>query len=166
MTCMQQARHMHADTKVHLRDPFGAHAYTDFEKERWPLTPPPDMNRSHTFRQAYPQLQNGHSYEQSSQQAWRAAVTSHIPREVSNTEFARDAVISQPTSRHVSPSFQSQPAPVDDSNQRLHRRESQGGAIAPSFQIPKSVNDSGGSLSELASQVSPTAVLITWHDVR
>ena len=27
-------------------------------------------------------------------------------------------------------------------------------AIAPSFQIPKSVNDSGGSLSELAAEVS------------
>ncbi len=40
------------------------------------------------------------------------------------------------------------------------KREPQASAIAPSFQIPKSVNDSGGSLSELAAQVSSASLAV------
>lgn len=163
MTCTQQARRMHADIDIHFGDTFDA--YNGFEKERWlphfrpsdfdkSLTPPPDMSGSHPINSTYYQPQNGYSHGLSSQQAWRAPVTSYVPREVSNAEFARNGVTTEPSSRNISPTFQSQPAVGDESYQRLQKRESHGGAIAPSFQIPKSVNDSGGSLSELAAQVS------------
>lgn len=44
--------------------------------------------------------------------------------------------------------------PVFDEPRTFSRRGSQANAIAPSFQIPRSVNDSGGSLSELAAQIT------------
>lgn len=55
----------------------------------------------------------------------------------------------------VSPTTQSRAAALDSAIETHSRvNKPNHNAIAPSFQIPKSVNDSGGSLSELAAEVS------------
>jgi len=55
----------------------------------------------------------------------------------------------------VSPTTQTRASALDsaiETHSGVHKPNHN--AIAPSFQIPKSVNDSGGSLSELAAEVS------------
>lgn len=167
MTCIHRARHMYADTSIHFRDPFVSNdvfdkhlrggwlpysQHSDFDQA---LTPPPDMNGiSLTSKPGYYQQEHGHHYGDfvSGQQAYRAPVAPYGPQEVSNAEFGRSGVATEPCSRSISPNLQ---------QQSQQRRGSQANAIAPSFQIPKSVNDSGGSLSELAAQVRDSAILVT-----
>lgn len=160
---------MHADNAIHFRDPFVSqdsyqrswhsyppNAHADFVRA---LTPPPEMSGpTHTSKPAYYQQEHGRHFGDymPSQQSYRAPVAPYLPQELSNTDFGRNGVATQPNSRTMSPVFQARQTTVDDSQlQHNHRRrESQASAIAPSFQIPKTVNDSGGSLSELAAQVS------------
>lgn len=61
-----------------------------------------------------------------------------------------------PYRSHAAPSFQ---PPMDSrhtNGQSSPVRERRPSAIATNFQIPRAVNDSGGSLAELAAQVSST----------
>lgn len=78
------------------------------------------------------------------QQTYRAPVAPYLPQEVTNADFGRNG--------HASPIRQ---APTEPANGvQPQRRASQANSIATNFQIPKAVNDSGGSLGELAAQVS------------
>jgi hypothetical protein len=82
--------------------------------------------------------------------AYRAPVAQYPPYEPSGesrTAASRDAKVS-PTSQARLPALDS----AVETQSRQHKPNHN--AIAPSFQIPKSVNDSGGSLSELAAEVS------------
>jgi len=90
-----------------------------------------------------------------SQQSYRAPVAPYLPQEVSNADFGRNGISTQAGSRTISPTQTSrQPIFLDSQSQSQQRKDSQANAIAPSFQIPRSVNDSGGSLSELAAQIT------------
>ena len=166
---------MHADNTIHFRDPFVSqdtyqrswhsyppNAYADFVRA---LTPPPEMNGpTYTSKPGYYQQENGGHFGDymPAQQSYRAPVAPYLPPEISSTDFGRNGVATQPNSRTMSPVFYARQTTVDDSQlQNNHRRrEPQASAIAPSFQIPKTVNDSGGSLSELAAQVSAIQHLI------
>jgi hypothetical protein len=160
---------MYAVADIHSRDPFGskdtfdAHqtslhsfpSYLDFNRA---LTPPPEMSGvTQASRPSYYQQEHAHHYGDylPSHYAAKAPVGPYLPQEVSNAQFGRNGVTTQPNSRPLSPALPSrQPAADDVQAYSQQRRGSQPSAIAPSFQIPKSVNDSGGSLSELAAQVS------------
>ena len=165
MTNTLPLHRMYADTTVHFRDPFSTHnAYEDLPGADWSsyhqfpdfnraLTPPPDMNRaSYTSRPAKRQQDHEqYQHDYSGRSAYTTAAASYAPQEVSNFDFGRNGTASLP----ISP-VTSRPAVLHDTlPQSQQRRASQANAIAPSFQIPKTVNDSGGSLSELAAEVRP-----------
>ena len=85
-----------------------------------------------------------------SHSTYRAPVAnypSHEPSTANHVVESRDAKVSPTTQTRVS---------ALDSAIETHSRVNKPNhnAIAPTFQIPKSVNDSGGSLSELAAEVS------------
>lgn len=175
MTSTQRPPHMHPDPAIRFRDPFTvskdltppksfSNAYDSsrsnwYSNARYPdlnraLTPPPEMSGVHQQQQPSRYLkENGYHYNDSlsTQNAYRAPVASYPPQDLSNHGFAgRPAVVSQPASR-ASPVRQ---APAEtNGDAQAHRRPSQANAIAANFQVPKSVNDSGGSLAELAAQV-------------
>ncbi len=155
---------------IQFRDPFlPRDAYDSHSRGSWhscpsypdlvrALTPPPEMSgATETSKPSYYQQEHGqhHGDYMHSQRSYRAPVAPYA-QELSNGDFGRNGVATQPSSRTISPVFQARQTTVDDSHlqQANRRRESQASAIAPSFQIQKSVNDSGGSLSELAAQVS------------
>ena len=170
MTSILPPLHMYADSGIHFRDPFvSKDAYSDNTAGSWSsysqyadfvraLTPPPDMSGlAQTSKPGYYQQEHGVHYNnyQPPQQTYKAPGAPYIPQELSNADFGRNGVATEPSSRTMSPAIQSRQATMDDLQQHARqRRGSQANAIAPSFQIPKSVNDSGGSLSELAAQVS------------
>ncbi|KAK5133314.1 hypothetical protein LTR08_007839 [Meristemomyces frigidus] len=163
---------------MHFRDPFAsrdnnhsaarAHwashpQHPDFNRA---LTPPPDMNgATQVSKPAYYEQEHGqhHSdYEQEHgqhhsdyQQAYRAPTTlaPFCPQDAPYGTAGHNGVTTQPSSRTMSPIAGSRQHVFDDARARS-RRASQANAIAPSFQIPRSVNDSGGSLSELAAQIT------------
>lgn len=165
---------MYADAAIRFRDPFvSKDAYEPTFKGSWPsypqhsdfnraLTPPPEMNDvSHASKYPYYEQEHGDRYRpyMPAQQAQRAHVAPYVPQEVSNADFGRNGVATQPNSRTISPVQHSRQSQYNESQhyepQQTHqKRDSQANAIASQFQIPKSVNDSGGSLSELAAQVS------------
>lgn len=167
MTSTSPPHHMYAGYDTHFRDPFGSKDFYGYQsRANWyscspypdfnrALTPPPDMNGvSQPSKPNYHQQEYGHHYSSymPNQQSHRAP---YQPQEVSNSEFGRNGIVTQPSSRNLSPKPTSRLAVYDDAPQvSQQRRASQANAIAPSFQIPKSVNDSGGSLSELAAEVS------------
>ena len=70
-----------------------------------------------------------------------------------NGDVGRNGHSIQPSTQTMSPSSVSTQHVFDDARARS-RKGSHVNAIAPSFQIPRSVNDSGGSLSELAAQIT------------
>ncbi|KAI6880446.1 hypothetical protein KC355_g22148, partial [Hortaea werneckii] len=65
----------------------------------------------------------------------------------------QNGIDSRTNSRPMSPA-QGPRQPIFNDPGAQTRRASQANAIAPSFQIPRSVNDSGGSLAELAAQIT------------
>ena len=166
---------MYADSGIYFRDPFGfGDAYDDYSRGSWhfysqstdfnrALTPPPDMSGlTHTSKAGYYQQEHGLHYNDymPSQQSYRPPPAPYLPQEVSNADFGRNGVATQPSSRTMSPILPLRQTTVDDlQHNSQQRRESQANAIAPFFQIPKSVNDSGGSLSELAAQVGVVTFL-------
>ncbi|KAK5167693.1 uncharacterized protein LTR77_007392 [Saxophila tyrrhenica] len=153
---------MYAEPAIRFGDPFGSNTtpnktihqhlpYLDFNRA---LTPPPEMNGAvQASKSGYYQPEHATHYGDyvPSNHASRAPAAHCLPQEVSNTEFGQNGV--QPRSRPMSPAMTSRQTTVDDTYSQ-HKREPQASAIAPSFQIPKSVNDSGGSLSELAAQIT------------
>lgn len=158
---------MYANAAIQFRDPFAARdstinrqphnhgqsranwaSYSSNQGLSRALTPPPDMNNvSHASqyagRQEHGQHYNNHMPVQST---YRAPVASYPYQPTADSTAAE---------KKSSPAMQSRLPPLDsanDSQSRSHKPSHS--AIAPSFQIPKSVNDSGGSLSELAAEVS------------
>ncbi|GAB7357873.1 hypothetical protein MBLNU230_g0043t1 [Neophaeotheca triangularis] len=169
----QPLRAMYADTAIHFRDPF-AHdtrraAQTDRpgSRQRVPTTralaPPFDMNGLSQHSTKLPNLlqEHGnvsgygdklHHYYQAPS---RPAAPAYMPPQVSNTEYGRYGQAQGRVSRPASPNLSaSKPGAFDTQSQSQSRRGSQNTSIAPSFQIPRSVNDSGGSLAELAAQIT------------
>lgn len=155
---------MYVDTAIRFRDPFVSskdcpashiHAY-DRSRDSWAsharahdlnraLTPPPEMSGVHSSRpmsfQAGDCSQN-HLDLSRSKPAYRAPTNSYQASEVSIPHGNGRA---SPQQGPIEPA-------IDSSQQR--RGSQYHNAIAANFQIPRSVNDSGGSLSELAAQVS------------
>ena len=168
--------HMYADSVIDFRDPFVSrdadddslnrswYSYSQYSDFNRALTPPPEMSGlTHSSKSGYFQQERGPYYGDyfPSQQTYRATGAPYMPQEVSNADFGRNGVATQPNSRTISPVLQPRQLTVDDTlkHHAQQKRESQANAIAPSFQIPKSVNDSGGSLSELAAQVCSNPTL-------
>jgi hypothetical protein len=162
---------MYANAAIQFRDPFAARdstinrqphnyassranwaSYTNTQDLNRSLTPPPDMNNvshapQHATHQDYSQRYNNHMPSHSTYRAPVANYPSHEPSTQSHMVESRDA--------KVSPTTQTRASALDsaiETHSRVHKPNHN--AIAPSFQIPKSVNDSGGSLSELAAEVS------------
>lgn len=161
---------MYADTGIYFRDPFVSNdGFDNDQRGTWlpysqlpdlkkRLTPPPEMNVTpYSSKPGHYQQEHAHRNGDfaSDQQTYRTPAASYIPQEVSNAEFGRHGVVMEPSSRTLSPNIQSRSVAGDQPQQySQERRGSLPNAIAPSFQIPKSVNDSGGSLSELAAQIT------------
>lgn len=167
MTSLQRPHHMSTASAIRFRDPFVSHNTYSTDQRSWPalthrhdlnraLTPPPEMNGiSQQQPLYYRQEHSSHvSDSLSRHQAYKAPTGTYLPQEMSNAEFGRSGYATQPSSRTISPVQQARSHTVDDYGRQHNSRASQVNAIAPSFQIPRSVNDSGGSLSELAAQVS------------
>lgn len=159
---------MYANAAIQFRDPFAArdstinrqpHTYGQ-SRANWAsfssnqdlnraLTPPSDMNSvshasQHAGRQEHGQHYNSHM---SAHSTYRAPVASYASYQPSGNSNAAESKVS-PTMQTRQPALDS----ANDSQSRPYKPNNN--AIAPSFQIPKSVNDSGGSLSELAAEVS------------
>lgn len=161
---------MYANAAIHFRDPFAARDSTinrqphhhGQSRANWSsqttnqglnraLTPPPDMNSvSHALPHGNHQ-EHGQYYNNahmSNQSTYRAPTAQYQPYGSSQSNdrpsHSRDGRTSPRQSRTVQKS--------NDSQSRTQQKSNS--AIAPAFQIPKSVNDSGGSLSELAAEVS------------
>lgn len=138
-----QLPQMHASSAVHFNDPLDSvyrppppswtatPLHSSFART---LTPPPEMKQEHVPH---------HGHQLSTRHAYYPSVGAHLPQDV----VSRSTLDQQAISRPHSPVRQ--PVLEEPSSQR----GSYGSIIAPSFQIPRSVNDSGGSLSELAAQV-------------
>lgn len=94
-----------------------------------------------------------HYPEYSTQAGYKAPAPSYLPQEVHSSEHGRNHVVAHgPSNGRTSPVRQAALDASHDITQQ--RRPSQHNAIAANFQIPRTVNNSGGSLSELAAQVS------------
>ncbi|KAM0700563.1 hypothetical protein Q7P35_012284 [Cladosporium inversicolor] len=162
---------MYANAAIQFRDPFAARdstinrqphnyassranwtSYTNTQDLNRSLTPPPDMNNvshapQHVAHQDYSQRYNNHMSSHSTYRAPLANYPSHEPSTANHVVESRDA--------KVSPTTQTRASALDsaiETHSRVHKPNHT--AIAPSFQIPKSVNDSGGSLSELAAEIT------------
>lgn len=168
MTSILPPLHMYAPSAIHFRDPFASQdSYQDRPRPSWTsqpqypdftraFTPPPEMNGVSHAKAGYYQQEHGHHYGDylPDQQAYTAPVAPHMPQELSHGQNGRRTQVSGRTS--PAPVVRQ---PVAGDGYAQSRRTSQANAIAPSFQIPKSVNDSGGSLSELAAQVR---IIMQW----
>ncbi|USW53495.1 Putative cyclin PHO80 [Septoria linicola] len=155
---------MYVSTAIRFRDPFvsskdcptSLHGYNQ-ARDDWTtdprsqdlnrsLTPPPEMSGVHSSTR--PSFHAG-EYGQQHSQAYRAA---YQHPEASN-DSKRNGVIPAYHNGRVSPAKQGHVEhPIDSSQSR--RGSQYHNAIATNFQIPRSVNDSGGSLSELAAQIT------------
>jgi hypothetical protein len=163
---------MYANAAIQFRDPFAARdstlnrqphhygssranwaAYTSNQDPGRALTPPPDMNNATHAAQHITHQEHGQRYNSnmSTHSAYRAPVA-HYP---SSYDASGDNRAAASRDAKVSPTTQTRLPALDsavETQSRSHKPNHS--AIAPSFQIPKSVNDSGGSLSELAAEVS------------
>jgi len=113
----------------------------------------------YSSKPGYYEKEHAHHYGNyfSNQQASKAPVAPHPPLEMPPTHVHHSAAASQAQTRGrtVSPTPTTNPQqPVFIESQSQAPRRSQANAIALSFQIPRSVNDSGGSLSELAAKIT------------
>ncbi|KAK4901108.1 hypothetical protein LTR27_001664 [Elasticomyces elasticus] len=170
MTGILDQHHIYAASAVHFTDPFAPKSgqrnttRTNWTWQQDParsLTPPPEMNSVlHETKPAYYRQERAYQYNDClpGQQAYRASDVvgpPYQPQDVPHYDYqSRSAVASQAVSRDVSPS-RGPRQPVFESNRGAEpRQSSQATAIAPSFQIPRSVNDSGGSLAGLAAEIT------------
>ncbi|EME86176.1 uncharacterized protein MYCFIDRAFT_88292 [Pseudocercospora fijiensis CIRAD86] len=172
MTDPVPSLHMYANSAIRFRDPFVSskdqpppaslqtyqHARSnwtshasrpDFNRA---LTPPPEMNS--TQKPSYHVKDYGQHYpEYAAQAAYKAPAPSYLPQEAHSSGHGRNHVLARASSNgHTSPVRQ---AAVEASHDiTLQTRPSQQNTIAVNFQIPRTVNNSGGSLSELAAQIT------------
>lgn len=171
---------MYTDQVVRFRDPFASsisplrhsqHNDVDYTfKSSWSfqpslptsnkaLTPPADMNglpqgpRPHLHQQEYGQHYSDRTF---GQQASRAPVAPYIPREHQQANVSSCHTTTSRPGRGTSPARSIKAEIVEEAIAHAQPKQAQPAAnpIAVNFQIPRSVNDSGGSLSELAAQVS------------
>lgn len=165
------AQSMCTATAIQFRNPFVAgghshsahyHYYEDLSIDspltkahypvKRPLTPPLDMNTVAPY-QASQYQEHGNRYGEGVATARYQASSNTMYQDSRNTHTVKyEQKPSAPaSSRPRSPVSQSSThQPVNSARQR---KASQTHAIAPSLQIPRSVNNSQGSLSELAAQV-------------
>ncbi|KXT12343.1 hypothetical protein AC579_7638 [Pseudocercospora musae] len=164
--------HMYANSAIRFRDPFvsskdqpppaSLHAYEQ-SRSNWTsqgprpdfnrvLTPPPEMNS--TRKPNYYAKEYGQHYpEYATQAAYKASAPSYLPHEIHSSEHGRNhAVAHGPSNARTSPARQAAVEASHDLTQQS--RPSQHNVIAANFQIPRTVNNSGGSLSELAAQIT------------
>lgn len=163
MTSLLPPAPMHTSSTIRFRDPFVSkdtaypHSHFSYEYSRPAasslsssqqqsvghrvLTPPPEMNG--TAASVRPsQYQEHGQYLANYGQSQVAPYQSYGHTATTNTST---------TSRTMSPT--SRPSTVGPADAVSTRQSSQSNAIAPSLQIPRAVNNSQGSLSELAAQV-------------
>ncbi|KAK0933739.1 hypothetical protein LTR29_014672 [Friedmanniomyces endolithicus] len=169
MTGTREPHQMYTTSAVHFTDPFApkvdhhstARADWDFTWRRdlaKSITPPPEMTRPlHNARTAAYQQERGYQYGENmpsqstctapgaSEPQYRSQATCH-PQ-------SRQGIASRPESRTSSPVRGFRPPVLEDAR-GTSRQDSQATTIAPSFQIPRTVNDSGGSLAELAAEIT------------
>ncbi|GAB7356623.1 hypothetical protein MBLNU459_g7345t1 [Dothideomycetes sp. NU459] len=111
---------------------------------RRPLTPPPDMN---TVAQQVPHSRHDFYGDRSAAPAkYEPPMYSHEQSYRNVQAQAKQDITSQSSNRPRSPVFQQ--------SSTVQSKDSTANAIAPSLQIPRSVNNSQGSLSELAAQIT------------
>lgn len=115
-----------------------------YSQQDRPPTPPPEM---HGFDSS---LRNGVCANGATQSAY--AATSQLSSFNDLQEHDWTGTSSQPLSPSTIDRCSSHYETTSEPN--ISRRSSHATSIAPSFQIPKTVNDSGGSLADLAAQVS------------
>ncbi|KAI7301520.1 hypothetical protein KC315_g16594 [Hortaea werneckii] len=161
MTSIHQPLPMYASSAIQFRNPFASnHAFPD--RPSWSSrhsdfnrapTPPSEMAQpSFAPQQAYYQQERGPHYRTNYQPP--QSCRSQPAHQYNLSQAPRQPGIdSQANSRPISPA-QGPRQPIFNDPGAQTRRASQTNAIAPSFQIPRSVNDSGGSLAELAAQIT------------
>ena len=154
---------MYATTAIRFTDPFASqdHHYNNQQTFRVDspscysdrgATSPSAMSGGipHTSKLYTQQTSRQHEDDYSSTLSGRGPPASYVTRHAGYTGTATQAA-----SRTISPVLGAKQVTFDDPVSHVQsRRGSQANAIAPSFQIPKSVNSSGGSLSELAAQIT------------
>jgi hypothetical protein len=145
--------HSHHKFPLDVQSPAGS-AQVTFTSTK-PLTPPPDMNS------VAAQVQPQHS-------SYYGETPSAVPIKYEHRKYDQPAAYDQSQSHSQSqvqlpkpdvsaarpPSPVYQPHPVHFIDPPNSKRDSHMSAIAPSLQIPRSVNNSQGSIAELAAQVS------------
>jgi hypothetical protein len=164
---------MSVNAAVHFRDPFASrgsslhrepHQYlptVDWTSRAYrpdlnrPLTPPPDMTGvTHASHSGNYHQELGRRYNNydPAQAGYRAPAAHHVPYDFpsmrSHTAGTRSHTLSPaPSSYHPRQT-------THEDQPEVQSRKPSTSLIAPSFQIPRTVNSSGGSLSELAAQIT------------
>ncbi|KAK6439188.1 hypothetical protein LTR95_004607 [Oleoguttula sp. CCFEE 5521] len=171
---------MHTHAAIHFTDPFAARQLSHIPpstgcgrqlagpgSEGWhrdfnrALTPPPDMHGTYHADTAAMHRYDERSFTNDGSArttSYRAPASTFAPYEVLNCNSGSAGVTAGIQNHTLSPTLQAQfprqqqtSAAYDSHDQS--RRSSQN-TIATGFQIPRSVNSSGGSLSELAAQIT------------
>jgi hypothetical protein len=152
----QSFDHRHHSFSLDIQSPAGS-ARVPYPSTK-PLTPPPDM---HSVA-AHVQPQHSSYYGERSS----AAPIKYEHRKYDQSTYDHNQSQSQNqvqlpkpdvSARPPSPVYQ--PHPVHFIEPPNQKRDSHMSAIAPSLQIPRSVNNSQGSIAELAAQVSQHLLL-------
>lgn len=149
----QSFGHSHHKFPLDIQSPAGS-AQVTFSSTK-PLTPPPDMNSVAT----HVQPQHNSYYGETSS----AAPIKYEDRRYDQPTYDQSqnqVQLPKPevkAARPPSPVYQ--PHPVHFIDPPTQKRDSHMSAIAPSLQIPRSVNNSQGSIAELAAQVSKLVLL-------
>ena len=142
----------HHKFPLDIQSPAGS-AQVTFSSTR-PLTPPPDMNSV----AAHVQPQHSSYYGETSSAApikYEHRKYDQPTYDQSQSQSQNQVQLPKPdvkAARPPSPVYQ--PHPVHFIDPPNSKRDSHMSAIAPSLQIPRSVNNSQGSIAELAAQVS------------
>ncbi|KAK3071295.1 hypothetical protein LTR53_008888 [Teratosphaeriaceae sp. CCFEE 6253] len=152
---------MYAASAIPFKDPFSydrARQSWGLERQQDParaLTPPPDMNSiPHNTGPTYYEQERADRYggHRSAQQA-HGAQGSYPPQTTAHARIDCHSTACQPGVHPGSPN-RGPRQPIFEDALTLSRRSSQANAIAPVFQIPRAVNDSGGSLAQLAAEIT------------
>lgn len=143
----------HHKFPLDIQSPAGS-AQVTFSSTK-PLTPPPDMNSV----AAHVQPQHSSYYGDTSSAA--SIKYEHRRYDQPTCDQSQNQVqLPKPDVKAAKPpSPVYQPHPVHFIDPPNQKRDSHMSAIAPSLQIPRSVNNSQGSIAELAAQVSNLVLL-------
>ncbi|PNS19299.1 hypothetical protein CAC42_2476 [Sphaceloma murrayae] len=128
---------------------------TDFTRQAIrPLTPPEDMSSlAYNVRPLGNRYQEPGVYNADREpRRLYGSATDHIQENHGISHFSKASA--QQVSRQSSPTPSHQSFTSSSSQQQHQRKASQASQIAPSLQIPRTINNSQGSLSELAAQVT------------